>query len=112
MVTISDFIIVGNQFLKQEAMRYVNEAKIHVIPTVVDIKRYAIKEDYDYKDTVTLGWIGSQSTLHYLKALVPVFEEIARRFPLVQLKIVCNAFFDVPTMQVIKKEWLEEDEVS
>ena len=112
MVKASDLIIAGNRFLQEEALKYIDPIKVHIIPTVVDMGKYVVKQDNPAKDTLIVGWIGSQSTLHYLKALLPVFEELGRRFPFLQLKIVCNAFFDVPTMRVIKKEWSEADEVA
>jgi glycosyltransferase involved in cell wall biosynthesis len=112
MVKQCDLIIAGNQFLKGEATKYVNEEKVHVIPTVVDIERYAPKQYHGPKDKVIIGWLGSKGTLYYLEKLIPVLTEIGKRFPFAQLKIVCNDFLDVPTMHVIKKEWTEEDEVA
>jgi glycosyltransferase involved in cell wall biosynthesis len=112
MVKASDLVIAGNQFLKGEATKYVNEGKVHVIPTVVDIERYAAKQYHVQKDEVIIGWLGSKGTLYYLKELVPVLTEIGKRFPFAQLKIVCNDFLDVPSMHVIQKEWTEEDEVA
>ena len=112
MVTACDLIVAGNQFLKEEALKYVDEDKILIIPTVVDIERYAPKT-YDLRNhDVVLGWLGSRGTLYYLKKLVPVLTEIGKRFPVVQLKIVCNDFLAVPNMEVINKEWSEEDEVA
>jgi glycosyltransferase involved in cell wall biosynthesis len=112
MVKICDLIIAGNQFLKAEALRYADEEKVHVIPTVVDIEKYPPKSYVSSHNSVLLGWLGSQGTLYYLKKLLPVFAEIGKRFPFVQLKIVCNDFFDVPGIKVIKKEWSEADEIS
>lgn len=112
MVKMCDLIIAGNQFLKGEATQYVNEEKVHVIPTVVDIERYVQKQYHGSKDEVIIGWFGSKGTLYYLKELVPVLTEIGKRFPFAQLKIVCNDFLDVPNMSVIKKQWSEEDEVA
>lgn len=112
MVKTSDCIIAGNQFLKSEATKYVPEEKVHIIPTVVDIEKYPLKSYSSSERNVILGWFGSKSTLYYLKNLIPVFEEISRRFPLVQLKVVCNDFFDIPAMKVIKKEWSEADEIT
>lgn len=112
MVKQCDLIIAGNQFLKSEATKYVNDDKVHVIPTVVDSERYAAKRFDTPKDEVIIGWLGSKGTLYYLKKLIPVLEEIGRRFPFAQLKIVCNDFLDVPNMTVIKKAWSEEDEVA
>lgn len=111
MVKTCDLIIAGNKFLKGEATKYVDEEKVHIIPTVVDIERYTPKK-YDIKNDVVLGWLGGRGTLYYLKTLLPAFEEIGKRFPFVQLKIVCNDFFDVPAMKVIKKEWSEADEIA
>lgn len=111
MVKMCDLIIAGNQFLKGEATQYVNEEKVHVIPTVVDIERYVQKQYHGSKDEVIIGWFGSKGTLYYLKELVPVLTEIGKRFPFAQLKIVCNDFLDIPNMKVIKKEWSEADEV-
>jgi glycosyltransferase involved in cell wall biosynthesis len=112
MVKQCDLVIAGNQFLKGEATKYVNEGKVHVIPTVVDIERYAAKQYHGQKDEVIIGWLGSKGTLYYLKELVPVLTKIGKRFPFARLKIVCNDFLDVPSMHVIKKEWTEEDEVA
>jgi glycosyltransferase involved in cell wall biosynthesis len=112
MVKQCDLVIAGNQFLKGEATKYVNEGKVHVIPTVVDIERYAPRHPYEPKDKVIIGWLGSKGTLYYLKKLIPVLEEIGTRFPFTQLKIVCNDFLDVPNMTVIKKGWSEKDEVA
>ena len=112
MVSACDLIIAGNQFLKGEAAQYVNEDKIHVIPTVVDIEKYGPKQYNVAKDEIIIGWLGSKGTLYYLKRLIPVLREIGRRFPSVQMKIVCNDFIDIPNMKVIKKEWSEKDEVA
>ena len=112
MVKACDLVIAGNQFLKGEAKKYVNEDKVHVIPTVVDIERYVAKQYRKAKDEVIIGWFGSKGTLYYLKKLIPMLTEIGKRFPFARLKIVCNDFLDVPTMHVIKKEWAEEDEIA
>lgn len=111
MVKTCDLVITGNQFLKGEATKYVHAGKVHVIPTVVDLERYPSKSYSSSKNNIMLGWLGSRGTLYYLKKLVPVLTEIGKRFPFVQLKIVCNDFLDVPNMKVINKEWSEEDEV-
>ena len=112
MIKTCDLVIAGNQFLKGEATKYVDEKKVHVIPTVVDIERYAPKQYHGSQDAVIIGWLGSKGTLYYLKKLIPVLTEIGKRFPFAQLKIVCNDFLDVPNMNVIKKEWSEGDELA
>jgi glycosyltransferase involved in cell wall biosynthesis len=104
-----DFIIAGNQFLKSEAIRY--NPHVEVIPTSIDLSRYHLKEGVHQDGPIIIGWLGSSSTLKYLKDLSPVFEGLFKVFPDTRLKIVCDDFFDLPHMPVIKKRWSLEEEV-
>ena len=109
MLRASDAVIAGNEYLKKEAMKY--NSSVEVIPSPVDIERYAAKS-YDVKDEgVVLGWIGDHGSIHYLERMRPVFDALARQHPHVRLKIVCDTFFDCGEMEVIKKQWSSEDEV-
>jgi glycosyltransferase involved in cell wall biosynthesis len=42
----------------------------------------------------------------------PIFERIGEKYPHVELKIVCDTFFDCDRMKVIKKNWSVEEEVA
>lgn len=103
-----DFVIAGNQFLKSEALRY--NPNVSVIPTSIDLTRYHVKEDYRSAGLITIGWLGSSSTLKYLKSFIPTFENIYKKNQNVQLKIVCDEFLDCRTMPVIKKRWSPDEE--
>jgi glycosyltransferase involved in cell wall biosynthesis len=39
-------------------------------------------------------------------------DEVGRRYENVQLKLICDSFFDLDNMPVIKSEWSEEREIS
>lgn len=104
-----DWIVAGNQFLKSEALRY--NSNVEVIPTSIDLSRYSMKEDHCQDGRIVIGWMGSSSTLKYLKGLTPVLEDLFVEFPNICLKIVCDNFFDLPKMPVIKKRWSQEEEV-
>jgi glycosyltransferase involved in cell wall biosynthesis len=110
MVKGSDVVTVGNQFLKNEVLRVDREKKVFVIPTCIDMDLYPQKKKISSPAEVILGWIGTKGNLKYLKKLEPVFETIRRRFPLVQLKIVSNEFYDPSSLPVVKKPWRLEDE--
>jgi glycosyltransferase involved in cell wall biosynthesis len=109
MMKRADFVVSGNQFLKSEVLRY--NPHTEVIPTSIDLSRYNLKEDFHRDGAVTVGWLGSRSTLKYLKDLASVFEDLFKAFPNTRLKIVCDDFFDLPNMPVIKKRWSLEEEV-
>ena len=112
MVRTSNAVIAGNQFLKGEALKYVGEGKVTVVPTAVDMERYPPKDYETLRDSITLGWIGSGSTLWYLRNLIPALETLCRRYPQLKLKVVSDEFFNSSTVPIVKKKWALEDEVS
>lgn len=104
-VNNADWVIAGNRYLQQE----VTHNRVSIIPSPIDMQRYRAKI---YRDgTVTLGWIGSRSTLHYLVDLKGVLKAIGRIFANVQLKIVSDTFFDCRHLKVFKKPWRYEEEI-
>jgi glycosyltransferase involved in cell wall biosynthesis len=109
MVKASDFVIAGNEFLKEQVFPI--NSNVEVIPSSIDGERYDPK-DYSSKKEVTLGWIGDHGSIHYLEKMKPIFEEIGKRYPHTELKIVCDIFFDCERMKVVKKEWRSEEEVT
>lgn len=61
-------VIAGNQFLAAYARQFC--ARVTVVPSAVDTARYRPSTGE------AVGWIGSRSTLPYLKPLAPVFREL------------------------------------
>lgn len=103
-----DYIIAGNQFLKSEVFPY--NQNVVIIPTSVDLSRFSLKENYHTKGPITIGWLGSSSTLKYLEPLVPIFEKIYKKCLNIQLKIVCDTFLHDLHIPVVKKQWYAEEE--
>jgi len=103
----ADWVIAGNQYLREK----VPHSRVSIIPTPIDMQRYHAKIYRNEGKVVTLGWIGSKSTLAYLLDIKEVLEEIGRNFINVQLKIVCDTFFDCRHLRVIKKPWRYEEEI-
>jgi len=114
MVRAADGVIAGNSYLAEQAARWTDRGKIHIIPTVVDTDEYAVKDYESEKKTdrpreFIVGWIGTGGNLPYLKAIAPAVARVARKHGNVSLKIVCNEFFEVEGLPVIKKTWRPED---
>jgi glycosyltransferase involved in cell wall biosynthesis len=105
-----DHVIVGNNFLKSEALRY--STNVTVIPTSIDFSRYSMREKDSREGCVTIGWLGSGSTLKYLKPLIPSLRKVYKEYPHLQLKIVSDRFPDDLAMPVIKKPWSSDEEIS
>ena len=103
-----DSAIAGNQFLKSEVLPY--NSHVEVIPTSIDLARHTVKESFDPSGPLTIGWIGSSSTLKYLTTCMSALENLYRKYPHLQLKMVCDQFLDGFSLPVVKKDWSAEEE--
>jgi glycosyltransferase involved in cell wall biosynthesis len=103
-----DYVIAGNRFLRSEALAY--NSNVEVISTSIDLSQYALKENFHRGGLITIGWLGSSSTLKYLGTLLPTLEKMFNGYPHFQLKIVCDQFLDSTYLPIIKKRWSAEDE--
>lgn len=105
----SDLVIAGNCYLQRQAMDYNDH--VCVIPTPIDMERYSPKTYTQNPAIVTLGWIGSRSTLFYLEKIKHVLESVFERYPNVRLKIVSDRFFEGNRIPIIEKVWKYEEEI-
>jgi glycosyltransferase involved in cell wall biosynthesis len=111
MVQSSDVIIAGNTFLGEQASQY--HSRVVTIPTSIPAGTYRLKDYSIKKDLVTIGWIGDHGSIHYLERLKEVWNEIGRRYPgKVELKIICDVFFDCESIPVRKVQWMQGTEVA
>ena len=110
MVRASDCVVAGNTFLRDQTLPY--NDKVMVIPTSIPVGHYSLKDYSRPKEFVTIGWIGDHGSIHYLESMRPVFEEIGERYPgKVELKIICDVFFDCTNIPVRKVLWSADTEV-
>jgi len=103
-----NFVMAGNQFLKSQVIPY--NPNVEVIPTSIDLSRYSVKKGDHPEGLITIGWLGSSSTLKYLRSLLPTLENMFNGYPHFQLKIVCDQFLDSSYLPIIKKRWSSEEE--
>ena len=105
-----DQVIAGNKTLYNMAAPF--NPNTCVIPTPVDMSRYIQRTFEPEKEKITLGWIGTASTLIYLKNVLPALEQLQDKYGNIELKIVADAFFDSEKIPVIRKPWNFEEEIS
>lgn len=73
-------VLVGNEYLGDKASS-VGAVNVKFIPTVVDGARYFPVYDKIPVDLVKVGWIGSPTTLKYIKNILPILEKLNDRCP-------------------------------
>jgi glycosyltransferase involved in cell wall biosynthesis len=104
-VAQADAVIAGNAFLVEEASRWNNGSRIHLIPTCVDPAAYSVAEHRRAGDGVELVWIGSSSTLKGLNIIRPMLEDLGQAWPGLRLKLICDRYFNLETMPVVHCRW-------
>ncbi|MBC5775455.1 glycosyltransferase family 4 protein [Pontibacter sp. KCTC 32443] len=78
LISWSYKVSCGNDYLKDYALKY-NAAAVY-LPTVLDtVTKYNKLKDQQ-TERVTIGWIGSHSTLPYLKLIEPVLQELEQKY--------------------------------
>jgi len=108
MVSKADLVLAGNHFLLKEAKRWKKDG-VFYCPTVVDIKDYPVKV-HRHVSPVTVGWIGSSSTLKYLEIIKPLFAYTGtapKRF-----KIIADLPPPIENKSIIFEKWTKDGEMS
>ena len=67
-------VMVGNEYLANRARR-AGAKRIEILPTVVDTQRYEISIRPE-NTPITIGWIGSPATAHYLHLIAPILRTL------------------------------------
>ncbi len=70
-------VVVGNKYLAKYARSH--NPRVTVIPSAIDIERYSNLSTPEPSNPPRIGWIGSRSTLSYLRPLSVVFKRLQHR---------------------------------
>ena len=105
-----DRTLVANPYLEAYARK--EGGKVHIMPTTIDATMYDHHIEYRATPPLTVGWTGSNTTLTYLAALIPVLERVFDRVPF-RLRVIGGSEIALDTR--IPAEliaWSSEREVS
>jgi len=107
----ADHVIAGNEYLAEWLSRYAR--RVSVVPSLVDVEKVTPRV-HRAAGTLTLGWIGSHSTVRYLDALGPVLAGFARAHPdlPVTLIVVGGRVAAIPGVRIEHWPWNVEAETA
>lgn len=100
---LAEIVLVGSRYLAEQARPH--HSKVVILPLGLEVSRYGTPVERPIDGRIRLVWIGSKSTLGYLKALSPVLDQLAQRHPDLMLRIIGDEFFDLERMPVEKVIW-------
>ncbi len=104
----ANLVVAGNSYLAERA-RQAGANWIEILPTVVDTSNYSVAPKEQNRE-VTIGWIGSPATAHFLRLIALVLNELAQNKNVRFVAVGANAdqLVDLP---VSAEPWTEDREV-
>jgi glycosyltransferase involved in cell wall biosynthesis len=100
---IVDHVVAGNDHLAGMFK------KSTVLPTCVDPKDYQVKR-HESGGPVTLVWVGSHSTLPYLRQQLPAIEQAAELVPGIKLLTIADERIEHAKLPLEHVRWSKEEE--
>ncbi len=103
-------VTTGSPYLAERA-RAAGAGDTRVVPTAVDLGRYATTPSHRPDGELVLGWIGSPATVHYLDVVASALRHLARSTPTRLLVIGAEA----PAIEGLTTEsiaWSEASEAA
>lgn len=109
LMACSRLVISGNEYLAQRA-RDAGAPWVEVLPTVINLDRYASQPKVAHRgDVPRIVWIGSPSTVHYLKLLHKPLLALGENCTF-KLRVI-GARLELPGVDVEYVDWSEATEV-
>lgn len=106
--SLAPIVVVGNEYLAERARR-AGAARVIIVPTTVDHYAYTAQQS-SARDKLTLGWIGSSATEHYLHTIAPELEQLCNSLQ-ARLRLIGVDEHDFAHPDVVLSRWSEDTEV-
>ena len=110
MIRAADAVVAGNNWLRDQALRWRGPAGVQVIPTCVNPRLYPLALQDDQATVVRLAWIGSSSTLQGLVRIQPVLERLGQTYPGLRLQLICDKTLPLQALPVVFRPWSQATE--
>ena len=109
LIKKSHLTICGNNFLANYAKK-AGCKNIKILPSVIDFKKYKNNKFSSKNSIPIISWIGTHSTTKNLYLLKSMLQKLALEKKFI-LKIIGSSNFSIKGVEIIKKEWSEDNEV-
>jgi len=106
---LCDCVVAGNDWLRDKAIDAGGTAV--TVEVAEDTDRICMRPTHTSSDEIVIGWLGSNSTVKYLRLIEPVLRRISERYPHVRFEIVGGGEFDLPGVPVTHTNWSLDGEL-
>ena len=104
---LSTHVMAGNEYLAEYARRY--NSKVTIVPTTIDTVKYKVVQKQS-RDTVTIGWSGSFSTIQHLDTVRDILTELAKTEEF-RLRVIGAPVYKIPGVDLEAMQWRSASEI-
>ena len=106
---LANVVTVGNSFLADYARQ--SNQNVVIVPTAIDTDAYKYRGAVD-SEPVTIGWIGSTTTLKHFQNAIPALTAIKLQYGnRVNFKVIVDVDYEVPELGLKSTKWRKDTEV-
>ena len=109
MFALVDCVVAGNDWLRDAAVGH--GANAITLEVAEDTDRIPMHAMHCNNSPVTIGWLGSTSTVKYLLFIEPVLQRIAAEHSGIRFEIVGGGDFSMRDVPWVSSEWSLEGEL-
>ncbi|MFK7891730.1 MAG: glycosyltransferase [Granulosicoccus sp.] len=103
-------VVAGNDWLRDAAAK-AGAARAVTLEVAEDVVRIPMHSPHSNKTPVTIGWLGSPSTVKYLRFIEPVLQKIASAYPVIRWEIMGGSDFFMEGVDWQISEWSLDGEL-
>jgi glycosyltransferase involved in cell wall biosynthesis len=103
-------VIAGNNWLRDAAIA-AGAKKAVTLEVAEDTARIPMHAAHSNDTPVTIGWLGSPSTVKYLRFIKPVLQDLAQRYPHVRWEIMGGNHFKMSGVNWQISDWSLDGEL-
>ena len=111
-VRAADAVVAGNDWLADQACRWTKPDRVHVIPTCVNPREYALSSHDTSIGAIRFVWIGSASTLQGIERIQPILDQLGALHPNLRLQLICDQPLRLHCLPVDFRPWSSATEAS
>jgi glycosyltransferase involved in cell wall biosynthesis len=109
VMRLAAVVVAGNDYLADRARR-AGAPRIELVPTAVDVDRYAVRDARTASAPFTIGWIGTPHTARNLCDIAPALRRVARAGDVRFVFVGCPPGLDLG-VEYEARPWSEATEV-
>lgn len=109
IISMSDVVIAGNNYLAQYAKKYNNN--VYIIPTTIDTN-YHKRKNISKDGSICIGWTGSHTTIQHFKHSIPVLKKLKKKYGVkIYFKVIGDEKYFNKELNIRGEKWNLPDEI-